>query len=86
MGPRTALSLKVNDRADRLFVLHQVEGVVDVLQDHGAGHQWRQFDLAAYGLCDNASGVWSVWSVGEILYMAPSPNPYRCRFAPLCLQ
>ncbi len=42
--------LEVDHRADRLARVHQLEGLVDVLDAHGVRDEGCEFDLALHGL------------------------------------
>src|SRR5262245_37891688 len=51
---RSDSSSEVDDRADRLALVHQVEGFIDVLDAHGVRDEGRQLDLVAHRLLHHA--------------------------------
>ena len=62
--PRTA-PLKQNDAADAFARVHQVEGLVDVVERHGVGNQVVDVDLAVHVPIDYLGHVRAAPGVAE---------------------
>src|SRR5688572_9706114 len=52
--PWASRSVEVDHGADRLALVHQVEGLVDALQRQGVGDEGIELDLAAHRLLHHA--------------------------------
>ena len=57
LGRRGGVSVVHHDRADRLALVHQVEGRVDLVERHGVGDQVVDVDLALHVPVDDLRHV-----------------------------